>query len=598
MLNDNTDFQALKNDAYDHYTAIYYLLLERLRQHRNVTAATQTPANVQQDPNVATSSVSGANRRPSTIAEQALTHKANTGTSPAARPDLYSVKQGAFSQTTDCVSPPTPLNATMSASQQQLWNDIESIQGIDSIRSVYGHNTTPPPPGDIPASAYGSKGRVQHCSSSSSTGGVPGGQVVTGGGVISTSIDEGVEVDFSESDLCSNTSVFSLTSQGSSGQQSSPLTQHNITQQQRSSVDNSQSSSLTRSSMFTDLSQLSSLDMSNQSISTGTGSAFTSFDSNIEADLMSSLSSCTQPSFPSCSYSASPTQRNQNPVSVTMTPPIVSKFGHHRAVRMCGAGDGKKTTSSSSGDQSSDDERFLTQSPVSFREGRRASDGLMSQHVIAFRQRLKENMKTRGVAEIRKEMENLQTRFQNHLPEGQLRRLQEQHQAYQEMSLKQRSLEENLQPLERPKLHTKRMSLPGQMDLVPHKILALKQSRQLERQFEPLSNSPSPVGGGVVGYSEGSPAAGGVVAPTGGAPGGSVSGKPPLGTPPYPSLHKQLGLHRLQQKRQQFQKHGQSFSVTNQMYRQFQQMNLEQGEGSQATAQINTGNCYIILCFK
>lgn len=52
--------QALRHDAYDHYTAIYYLLLDRLRQHRS-----SFPSDTRID---------SRRRRPSTIAEQAMLH--------------------------------------------------------------------------------------------------------------------------------------------------------------------------------------------------------------------------------------------------------------------------------------------------------------------------------------------------------------------------------------------------------------------------------------------------------------------------------------------------------------------------------------------
>ena len=100
------------------------------------------------------------------------------------------------------------------------------------------------------------------------------------------------------------------------------------------------------------------MNSSDQSISTGIGSPFTSFDSNIEADLMSSLSSCTQPSLTSCvlpTFGATPPggaahHANSgvlgngedgvpsNHLAVTMTPPISTKFAHNQRV----AGGGKK----------------------------------------------------------------------------------------------------------------------------------------------------------------------------------------------------------------------------------------------------------------
>ena len=590
-------WQALKNDAYDHYTAIYYLLLERLRQHR-LNAASSQPTNTgtQESSSVKCKS----ERRPSTIAEHALTHPNpsavnstnNTTTNPSvgSKPVLANVKQGVFSRTTDCVLPPTPPH-NLSQSQQQLWSDIESIQGLDvpssggiPISSGKGKsdlNETTVINGGVSSSNNSSTAVSSRNTSVSSCGhgnaGVGGGG--GGGSVISTSIDEGVEVDFNDSDLCSNTSVFSLTSQCSSSQNPQLPTGHpqvshccNNTGNKATLSDPAAapSSTLTRSSMFSDLSQLSSLDMSNQSISTGTGSAFTSFDSNIEADLMSSLSSCAaQTSMSSCQYSSASPPRNQIGMGITMTPPIATKFPHQRMAR---PSEKAESSGRGFGEEYPEDERCLTQSPVSFREGRRASDGLMSQHVIAFRQRLKDTMKVRGVAEIRKEMELLQNQYQRYLPDVEYQRLQEQHQAYQESSLRQRSLEESTQPLDKPKLTTKRMSLPGpnQTDFVPHRVVAIKQGRHWERMLDP--SQPQQQGGG-----EGS---------------GNASGKTMLITQPYPmkpgefpsqkSLQQQLMHHRLQQKRQLFQRQGHSFSVFTgtgsnqpQLHRQFQQMNLE-----------------------
>ena len=43
---------------------------------------------------------------------------------------------------------------------------------------------------------------------------------------------------------------------------------------------------------------------------------------------------------------------------------------------------------------------MASRSPVNFREGRRASDGLVAQGVVAFRQRLTDSEKARGVVEL------------------------------------------------------------------------------------------------------------------------------------------------------------------------------------------------------
>lgn len=53
-------------------------------------------------------------------------------------------------------------------------------------------------------------------------------------------------------------------------------------------------------------------------------------------------------------------------------------------------------------------DRAQTRSPVNFREGRRASDGLVAQGIIAFKQKLKESMRAQGMLELRQEHQQLQ----------------------------------------------------------------------------------------------------------------------------------------------------------------------------------------------
>ena len=53
-------------------------------------------------------------------------------------------------------------------------------------------------------------------------------------------------------------------------------------------------------------------------------------------------------------------------------------------------------------------DRTQTRSPVNFREGRRASDGLVAQGIIAFKQKLKESMRAQGMLELRQEHQHLQ----------------------------------------------------------------------------------------------------------------------------------------------------------------------------------------------
>ena len=300
--------------------------------------------------------------------------------------------------------------------------------------------------------------------------------------MIQTSIDEGVESDMSDKDSeGGSTSIKNSAAAGGNVAASAP--------------------GLTPYGAYSDLTQTLS-NTSDQSISTGTGSPFTSLDSNIEADLMSSLSSCSGGA-PASSPTSPAVPR---PVTATMTPPVPSKFGHlphYKPVSTQAGQVGPSPPMPLAVD------RTRTHSPVSFREGRRASDGLMAQGVIAFRQRLKEGMKTRGVAELRKEMENLQDQVGDQLPHEHQQQIQNKHIQYKQglqgddknKPPRQQSLDEQSQ-VERPPLY-KRKSLPnpGNLELPPHVLLVMKQSMQIQQNLETGqsgggSDSSGSLGGG------------------------------------------------------------------------------------------------------
>jgi len=83
-----------------------------------------------------------------------------------------------------------------------------------------------------------------------------------------------------------------------------------------------------------------------------------------------------------------------------MTPPFSSKFAHAAAAGKLEVGGGGVGAGGAAVRES--------RSPVSFREGRRASDGAMLGRrgggvVVAFRQQLRDTTKTRGVAELRQD---------------------------------------------------------------------------------------------------------------------------------------------------------------------------------------------------
>lgn len=109
-------------------------------------------------------------------------------------------------------------------------------------------------------------------------------------------------------------------------------------------------------------------------------------------------------------------------------------------------------------------QRQTNRSPVNFREGRRASDGIVCQDVIAFRQKLKDDMKAGGMLELRQEHNQL---LESHSGE---------------IDTSNSSLP-HTEPAIKPPLG-KRMSLPtNSIDLPPHRLLEIKKSIQIDSQL-------------------------------------------------------------------------------------------------------------------
>ncbi|XP_033757951.1 serine/threonine-protein kinase SIK1-like [Pecten maximus] len=477
-IDQHKTMEALKSDAYDHYTAIYYLLLERLKQHRS-----SFPPENRIDPR---------KRRPSTIAEQALLHHTQTSqidhtTGGMQRTPLVNIKQGMFSHTTDCTNSPN-LN---------FLNDIDvptpsvpgCLQEIVSTGAIT--KTTSPSP------------RATH--------------------LITTSIDEGVEVDIMDSPDDNNSA--------SKGQ----------------FVRDGFGMGLIPSCAFGDLSQLNTNGNSSiTSISTGIGSPFASFDSTMEPDFMSSLSEGSQQSTGSGSLSGCPSYATGHP------DPVIG--GNNTGA----IGDLYQDTASSvevSGSEEYSQDRNQTRSPVNFREGRRASDGLVAQGIFAFRQRLQNSMRAEGMIELREEHQNLQSLYSGVPSTEQVVALQQQHSEYMEKNCRQWSLEDSQhgQAPRPPRPLMKRMSLPSEtFDLQPHRLLAIKQSMQVERELDRVTSNEE-------------------LTQKGAAPPPfsqqydySMQNKP---------LQQQFLQHRLQQKRQTLQKQ-------TQLQHQFQQMHIVPGDPS------------------
>ena len=423
--------QALQNDAYDHYTAIYYLLLERLRSHRSSFPVENR--------------IDARKRRPSTIAEQAILRVTpNLGT------QVIGIKQ--FGQSTE---------SAMSQANQLL-GDLEMV----------------PTPG---VSACLQDIIPQPCVKTMQN---------LSGHMITTSIDEGVEADIMDS---RDDEILS-----SKGQ---------------TYVKDGSGFGLIPSSAFGDFSQLSNTSLCSIGTSTN-GSPCTSFDSSLEADLVSSLSAFNSQQMSNICYP--PVCSNP---SVTLPDSVASQVPTMSSTIQ---------TPCQNVEESQD--RSQNRSPVDFREGRRASDGLVAQGIIAFRQRLKESMRAPGLTELRQDHQFPQQTIYgiNMAPNN--------------------ALQTNMvaeQPVQkRPRPLMKRMSLPSEtFDMQPHRLLAIKQSIQVEQEMDRVVSHDSVQPPSL--FEE-------------------QSNKP---------LQQQLLQHRLQQKRHSFhQKHGLGNA---QLQQQMQQLQIE-----------------------
>lgn len=312
-------------------------------------------------------------RRPSTVADQAVIFPGYRG------PVLAETKQGLFSQTTDCVQFHEVPN-TVCQRQQMIHTD---------------------PCGGLPSLPF-RVGRV-----------VPVGrvfpQVSAGRAIATTSIDEGVEADCDEESDGSKEKVGQV-----------PVT---------SAVGVAEGTDyLSKADTF---GCFGSVDMSNQPcVNTAT-----SFDSNIELDAISNVSSSPSGSI---TYSAVPAE-------VADVPEYSGDALEEEPV------DGQKNSSLS----------------ADFREGRRASDGLVVRGVLEFQQQLRKSMKTRGVVELRKELEKLQSETSR---DSDTRFLAKPGRFVDAKNTQQRSLEENVSAVQSSSLIVKRTSLP----CVDHGALVLQ----------------------------------------------------------------------------------------------------------------------------
>ncbi|XP_014775006.1 serine/threonine-protein kinase SIK1 [Octopus bimaculoides] len=404
--------ESLKNNAYDPFSAIYYLLLDRLKQHRS-----SFPVYNQLD---------ARKRRPSQIAEQAMnprlasTQAPSVVPNPAYRVQPLNTKQSLFTKTTDCVPPIGPSTTVP-----------QHTSGYSESSDTTNRSTANPPlpviPSVLPQATPIAKPAClsdvlsQTCLKPSHT---------MTSHLITSSIDEGVEADISE-------------------------------------IDSYGSDTRTKMQKFSDTSDISPQVSSDSNQS----SPFTSFDSTLEADI-----GLSQTSYSHAGYSTAPSgqQPGQGTViSTTIPTPIQSP---------------PLVSTQVSADYSQD--RNETHSPVDFREGRRASDGQMTQGMIAFRQQLRDTTRAQGIAELRQEFQELASNTGPSKGTAEINKARSHRNYHERMKWRQWSLEEA--PASKPRQLIKRMSLPAETtDMQPHRLLALKQSMQVEQHLDQVQSEPT-----------------------------------------------------------------------------------------------------------
>lgn len=182
-----------------------------------------------------------------------------------------------------------------------------------------------------------------------------------------------------------------------------------------------------------------------------------SFDSNIDLDVISNVSSSPSGSITS---SAVPTDSVDVPECSGDVPE----------------------------EESTDDQKDSSLC-MDFREGRRASDGLMVRGVLEFQQHLKKSMKTHGVPELRKELEKLQLATSGDCDAKYRARPGR---LVDVRSIQQRSMEESVSTVRGPNLMIKRTNLTS-VDhcgpLVLQKRLTMKHGLQTGICYEPVHSA-------------------------------------------------------------------------------------------------------------
>lgn len=361
--------ESLVNEKYDHHAAIYFLLLDRLRQYQKhiSSAAAKQPT------------VSYYPRRPSTIAEQAMR------------------KSGACSLAlTSCQPPGGPTSSSPISQGSVVNSEVQPRPYIGDMRHrVFSRTTDGTTTSNEPSVCHAyrmNEREIEHytvpdvsCfSNAAQSSDLQRSHVCSQVSRVSESLDEGVEADLYES---------------SDDSQSIPCVQRKLSSQFIEHNACCDSISVSTDSQrvippLCNLTQMLSLSDSPVGSFTSQSSDFDSFDSQIETDFASSLTS---------QDNRSATNLLDSSLSVTSPCEVLSQ------TRLPVRNSNDSTMICWRNPMETDCSEI--QSTIGFREGRRASDGLPTHFIVPFCRRLGETFKARGIMglnKIRKKTQHFQ----------------------------------------------------------------------------------------------------------------------------------------------------------------------------------------------
>jgi len=399
--------ESIIKDAYDHHAAIYFLLLDRLKEQKT---------------NIGKGQTDGKKRRPSTIAEQPMkgmpgaedfqslrlrtTSESEREThrdwSTEVRPERSEMLSTEFkcltcgssimdntTSTTSCVKcarlrtrrmnfahPPPLVGSTLSSPAGREPSDSRD-SGVSAGSSQDCGEITPTLDRQVifPRIGKGSIGSMERRETVqfsqlvrklSEVEGINPSHILRS---MKTSIDEGVELDYSDP---------TISESGSSGNASTAP----------SSIW-TESTSTSQTSSMSGLSGVNE-EASRSSIVSNASSNYESIENfSIDAGWTQSLPSCKAGQQQSMECEQQHMQASRGAARYN---PMVS---HQVPVYI-------------------QTDRGITRSPVNFREGRRSSDGLVAQGIVAFQQRLYDKDKATGMVqlhEVRQEARELQNKY-------------------------------------------------------------------------------------------------------------------------------------------------------------------------------------------